>query len=47
LTNREIGNRLGVSEGTVKIHLHNMYRKTAVSNRTSLMALQSSVLGVK
>ena len=47
LTNKEIGNRLGVSEGTVKIHLHNMYRKTAVSNRTSLMALQSSVLGVK
>ena len=47
LTNKEIGNRLGVSEGTVKIHLHNMYRKTAVSNRTSLVALRAPPLNVR
>ncbi len=36
LANKEIANRLGISEGTVKIHLHNTYKKLPVSNRTAL-----------
>jgi DNA-binding NarL/FixJ family response regulator len=36
LANKEVAWRLGVSEGTVKIHLHNIYRKVGVQNRTAL-----------
>jgi DNA-binding CsgD family transcriptional regulator len=36
LMNKEIAERLGVSEGTIKIHLHNIYKKLPVSNRTAL-----------
>jgi two-component system nitrate/nitrite response regulator NarL len=39
LTNKDIARRLRVTEGTIKIHLHNIYRKAAVSNRTALAAL--------
>jgi len=39
LSNKEIGHRLNPSEGTVKIHLHNIYQKLHVSNRTTLAAL--------
>src|SRR6478609_1164451 len=27
ITNKEIGRRLGLTEGTVKVHLHRIYRK--------------------
>ncbi len=37
LANKTVAGQLGVSEGTVKIHLHNIYRKLRVSNRTGLM----------
>jgi DNA-binding NarL/FixJ family response regulator len=36
LSNKEIARRLGVTEGTVKAHLHNIYQKTDVRNRTAL-----------
>jgi DNA-binding NarL/FixJ family response regulator len=36
LSNKEIARRLGVTEGTVKVHLHNIYRKANVPNRTAL-----------
>lgn len=36
LRNKAIGERLFISEGTVKIHLHNIYRKLAVSGRLEL-----------
>jgi DNA-binding NarL/FixJ family response regulator len=36
LSNKEIGLLLGLQEGTVKAHLHNIYQKTGVSNRTAL-----------
>lgn len=36
LRNRVIGERLFISEGTVKIHLHNIYRKLAVAGRLEL-----------
>jgi two-component system nitrate/nitrite response regulator NarL len=39
VSNKVIAKRLGVSEGTVKIHLHHIYRKVDVANRTSLAAL--------
>jgi RNA polymerase sigma factor (sigma-70 family) len=38
-SNKEIARQLGLTDGTVKIHLHNIYRKLEVSNRTSLTAL--------
>ena len=36
LSNKEIARRLGVTEGTVKAHLHNIYQKADVPNRTAL-----------
>jgi two-component system, NarL family, nitrate/nitrite response regulator NarL len=41
-SNKEIARQLGLTDGTVKIHLHNIYRKLEVSNRTSLTALALS-----
>jgi len=38
LSNKEVGRRLNLSDGTVKIHLHNIYQKTGVGNRTALTA---------
>lgn len=37
LTNKAVAQQLVVSEGTVKIHLHNIYRKLRVSSRTQLI----------
>lgn len=39
LSNKEIADRLNVTDGTVKLHLHNVYQKTGVKNRTALAAL--------
>ena len=36
LRNREIAKQLGVTEGTVKVYLHNVFDKLGVSNRTEL-----------
>jgi DNA-binding NarL/FixJ family response regulator len=36
LPNKEVGKQLNISEGTVKIHLHSIYNKVGVKNRTSL-----------
>jgi two-component system nitrate/nitrite response regulator NarL len=36
LSNKEIARHLNAAEGTVKIHLHNIYEKLAVKNRTVL-----------
>jgi DNA-binding NarL/FixJ family response regulator len=35
--NKVIGERLGISEGTVKVHLHNIYEKFGVDGRLALM----------
>ena len=39
LSNKAVGRQLELSEGTVKIHLHNIYQKLQVNNRTTLAAL--------
>lgn len=36
LSNREIGERISVGEGTVKVHVHNIYSKLGVNNRVDL-----------
>jgi len=37
LRNRVIAERLAISEGTVKIHLHNIYDKLGIDGRLELM----------
>jgi two-component system nitrate/nitrite response regulator NarL len=39
LSNKEIARRINLTEGTIKIHLHNIYDKLEVPNRTALTAL--------
>lgn len=39
LSNKHIARKLDLTDGTIKIHLHNIYGKLGVSNRTSLAAL--------
>jgi DNA-binding NarL/FixJ family response regulator len=36
LSNKLVGRRLNLSEGTVKLHLHSIYKKIGVANRTAL-----------
>ena len=45
LSNKHIAHALAISEGTVKIHLHNMYEKLGGMNRTSLAVLMRSAQG--
>src|SRR3954452_2620995 len=45
LSNKHIARALGISEGTVKIHLHNMYEKLGGVNRTSLAVLMQNAQG--
>jgi DNA-binding NarL/FixJ family response regulator len=39
LSNKEVGRRLNLAEGTIKIHLHNIFDKVGVVNRTALTIL--------
>jgi DNA-binding NarL/FixJ family response regulator len=39
LCNKDVARALAVSEGTIKIHLHNIYRKLNINNRTVLCSL--------
>ena len=42
LTNKEIGRRLNITDGTIKVHLHHIFQKLDISNRTVLAALAIS-----
>jgi two-component system, NarL family, nitrate/nitrite response regulator NarL len=42
LPNKEIGRRLNISGGTIKVHLHHIYQKLEINNRTELAALAIS-----
>jgi len=37
MKNRDIANRYNLTEGTVKVHLHNVYRKLGVASRSELI----------
>jgi RNA polymerase sigma factor (sigma-70 family) len=39
LSNKAIARRLNISHGTIKVHLHHMYQKLEINNRTVLAAL--------
>jgi len=37
MANKEIAHRLGLAEGTVRIHVHNIYQKTGIPSRMALI----------
>jgi two-component system, NarL family, nitrate/nitrite response regulator NarL len=43
LSNKEIGRELNISDGTIKIHLHHIYQKLAINNRTALAFLAAKI----
>jgi DNA-binding NarL/FixJ family response regulator len=43
LKNKSIADKLQLSEGTVKIHLHNIYRKLGIRNRMALLVQSHSL----
>ncbi|MDN5001402.1 LuxR C-terminal-related transcriptional regulator [Bradyrhizobium sp. GCM10027634] len=45
LSNKEIGRRLNIADGTIKQHLHKIFQKLAVSNRTVLAAIAIAQYG--
>jgi len=42
LSNKEMGRRLKITDGTIKVHLHHIFEKLQVSNRTALAAVYLS-----
>jgi len=38
-TNKAIARELNITEGTVKVHLHNVYQKFGIRSRVALAAL--------
>jgi two-component system, NarL family, nitrate/nitrite response regulator NarL len=39
LSNNEVGQRLKLTPGTIKVHLHNIFSKLAINSRTALTSL--------
>jgi two-component system, NarL family, nitrate/nitrite response regulator NarL len=39
LPNKQVGRQLKLSAGTIKVHLHNIFSKLAINNRTALTRL--------
>ena len=46
LSNKEIARKLVLTEGTVKVHLHNIYQKLEISNRASLASLAARAAAI-
>jgi len=44
LSNKDIGRQCNLSDGTVKVHLHHIYEKLAIRNRTALAVLATGDL---
>ncbi|MCV0395638.1 MAG: response regulator transcription factor [Rhizobiaceae bacterium] len=44
ISNKEMAHRLGITEGTVKIHLNRIYSKLNVPNRSALVSLIAPVV---
>ena len=42
LSNKEIGRRLKVTDGKIKVHLHNIFQKLDVAKQTALVAVDLS-----
>jgi len=42
LSNKEVARELGLSYGTVKLHVHRIFQKTGVRNRYSLIIQMSA-----
>lgn len=42
LSNKAVARRLNISQGTIKVHLHHIYQKLEINNRTVLAALAIS-----
>ena len=42
LSNKEIGRRLNITDGTIKVHFHHIFQKLEINNRTVLAALAIS-----
>jgi two-component system nitrate/nitrite response regulator NarL len=42
LSNKKIGRRLNITDGTIKVHLHHIFQKLEISNRTVLAAIAIS-----
>jgi DNA-binding NarL/FixJ family response regulator len=42
LSNKAIAHRLGLQEGTVKVHLHNIYQKLGISSRVELILMTTA-----
>lgn len=45
LSNKEVARELGLSDGTVKLHVHRIFQKTGVRNRYSLISQMSAQNG--
>jgi len=43
LRNKDIADRVSLSEGTIKVHLHNVYRKLGVNSRSELIIKQGGL----
>ena len=44
-SNKEVGRRLKLSEGTIKLHLHGIYSRLGLRNRTELASVVFSLSG--
>ena len=47
LSNKHICRKLNLSEGTVKLHLHSVYQKLEIPNRTSLVVLMQNAQSLR